>query len=305
LFYIIKYDIIKLTLILIWQNFFYSHLYFFIKNDMKHLKSTAIVLTVFLLLSGTAGAKSAIYDTVPAGGGRYSLVWSDEFNVQGHFDTSKWSFSERGSPAWKRFLVKDPAYAQVNGGLLQLKMDRKVFSADSAVYQSAGVESSGKFEITYGKVEVRARFNRGKGSWPAIWMMPANPAAYGDWPQSGEIDIMEHVNRENVIHQTIHNGQATDSDGGSSATHSRAYKSDDFNIYPIVWTASSIQFYVNEKMQYRYDEVLNAGSRQWPFDKPFYILLNQSGGAGWPGAIDNADLPFALEVDYVRVYRQQ
>jgi hypothetical protein len=160
----------------------------------------------------------------------------------------------------------------------------------------------GKFNIRYGKVEVRAKFSRGRGAWPAIWMMPEPDHSLGGWPAGGEIDIMEHVNVENVIHQTIHNTAMTDVDGGSKATNQVPFDSESYNTYGIIWTPTAIEFYVNEVLCYTYAKPVDATPAQWPFDVPFYIILNQSGGAGWPGPITDADLPFAMSVDYVRVY---
>lgn len=233
---------------------------------------------------------------------KWKLIFSDHFSLSGKFDESKWSFSPRGNPAWAKFLTPSADYVFQKGGKLILRMDDQSISDDKIPYHSGGIQSSEKFNLTYGKVEVRAKFNKGKGSWPAIWMMPENPL-YGNWPGSGEIDIMEHVNQENVVHQTIHNGYVTDAQGGSSATHKAVYKEREYNTYSVSWTQDSIAFYVNSVHQYTYKRDADGGSKQWPFDKPFYLILNQSGGAGWPGSVDKADLPFVMEVDWVRVYR--
>jgi beta-glucanase (GH16 family) len=234
----------------------------------------------------------------------WKLVFSDEFNTVGNFDNSKWTYSPRFNPAWAKYLTSTPDYASLNGSSLVLKMDNSVIEGDNVPYHSGGIQTSTKFSFRYGKVEVRAKFKQGQGSWPAIWMMPEIPVSYGGWPNSGEIDIMEHVNKEGFIHQTIHNAQVTDANGGSVATHRTIYKATDFNTYGIVWSPESIQFYVNDVLQYTYAKAANATSKQWPFDKPFYLILNQAGGAGWPGAINNADLPFSMQVDWVRVYKQ-
>lgn len=234
----------------------------------------------------------------------WDLIFSDEFNTTGAFNTNKWTHSTRWHPAWAKYLTSTPEYASVNGSSLVLKMDNAVIPGDDVPYHSGGIQTTTKFSFTYGKVEVRAKFKQGQGSWPAIWMMPEDPVSFGDWPNSGEIDIMEHVNYENVVHQTIHNGAVTGSGGGSSASRTSAYNVTDFNTYTMIWNPTSIEFYVNDVLRYTYNKVANATSMQWPFDKPFYLILNQSGGAGWPGAINNADLPFSMEVDYVRVYKQ-
>ena len=236
---------------------------------------------------------------------KWKLEFSDKFNAKGAFDQSKWAYSSRGNAAWTRFLTASPDYAYQKGGKLLLKMDKANLPGDSVPYHSAGIQTAGKFSFLYGKVEVRAKFTKGKGSWPAIWMMPEGHGAYGGWPSSGEIDIMEHVNNEPLVHQTIHNSAMTNAKGASTATHQAGYNADDFNTYGIIWNADAIQFYVNDVLQYTYAKPAAATTREWPFDKPFYLILNQAGGAGWPGALDEQDLPFEMQVDWVKVYQQK
>ncbi|WP_162618619.1 family 16 glycosylhydrolase [Pedobacter yulinensis] len=235
----------------------------------------------------------------------WRLVFSDEFRSAGKFNAGSWTYCERGSAAWTRYLTSSPDYVYQAGGNLVLRMDNAIIAGDAVPYHSGGIMTSSKFSIRYGKIEVRARFSKGKGSWPAIWMMPELPTAYGGWPNSGEIDIMEHVNNENVVHQTIHNSAVTNEKGASTATHQASYHADDYNTYGIVWNPGSIEFYVNGEHQYTYKKETAAGSKQWPFDRPFYIILNQAGAVGWPGPANNADLPFEMKVDWVRVYKQQ
>jgi beta-glucanase (GH16 family) len=234
----------------------------------------------------------------------WELIFKDEFNRSGSFDTTKWIFCERHNAAWTKYLTPSSDYAYQEGGNLVLRMDNKTIPGDSVPYHSGGIKTQTKFSFLFGKVEVRAKFNQGKGSWPAIWMMPEN-STYGGWPNSGEIDIMEHVNNENVVHQTIHNASVTGANGGSTATKSGPYNSTGYNIYGIVWTPDEIQFYVNNQHRYTYKKTANATSKEWPFDKPFHLILNQSGGAGWPGPITDADLPFSMYVDWVKVYKEK
>lgn len=236
---------------------------------------------------------------------KWKLMFSDKFNGKGPFDERKWGYSSRGKAAWTRYLTASPDYAYKKGGKLLLKMDKADIPGDSVPYHSLGIQTAGKFSLLYGKVEVRAKFSKGKGSWPAIWMMPEGSGAYGGWPNSGEIDIMEHVNNEPVIHQTIHNRARTNEKGASTATHQAKYNAGDFNTYGIIWKADAIQFYVNDVLQYTYAKPAGATFQEWPFDKPFYLILNQSGGAGWPGALDEQDLPFEMQVDWVKVYQQK
>lgn len=271
------------------------------------MKKINLLFGCLIMLSSCAILKPENKQTsvATADPANWKLLFADEFNSKGSFDTKKWAYATRGNPAWAKYLTSSADYVSQDGSNLVLRMDNAVIPGDTVPYHSGGIHSSTKFSMLYGKVEVRAKFSKGKGSWPAIWMMPEVPTSYGDWPNSGEIDIMEHVNNEPVLHQTIHNGAVTDAKGGSTATHSAVYKETDFNVYGIVWTPSAIAFYINDVLQYTYAKPAGATSLEWPFDKPFYIILNQSGGAGWPGPITNADLPFHMEVDWVRAYQQK
>lgn len=254
-----------------------------------------------LVVTDNQGAEMRDTVTVTVNSKVWTLVFEDNFNTTGSFDNSKWHYCPRGTPSWAKYLTSTPDYASLDGSNLVLKMDNKTISGDAVPYHSGGIQTSGKFAFKYGKVEVRAKFTQGIGSWPAIWMMPESPVAYGGWPNSGEIDIMEHVNNESVIHQTIHNGTVTNSNGASSATKSSRYNAADFNTYGIIWEENKIEFYLNGVLQYTYNKPANATSAQWPFDKPFYLILNQAGGSGWPGPITDSNLPFQMQVDWVRI----
>jgi len=233
----------------------------------------------------------------------YTLIWSDEFNQDGDIDPNYWSYCPRGTVAWTTYLTENPNYAHLSNGNLNLRLDNAIIDGDNAAYHSGGIKTAGKFNFTYGKIEVRAKFTQGQGSWPAIWLMPDDPASYGGWPASGEIDIMEHVKYYDYVGQTLHNSTVTKSDGGSTAGVAADYNTTDFNIYGLEWTPTTINFYVNDKLTNTYTKIAGAGSSQWPYDKPFYIILNQSGGAGMAGSITDAELPFTMDVDYVRVYK--
>ena len=233
----------------------------------------------------------------------YELVFVDEFDKDGSFDTNKWTYAERWHPAWAKYLTASADYVKQSQGNLLLRMDDAVIEGDPVPYHSGGIQTTQKFSFKYGKVEARAKFNQGQGSWPAIWMMPETPVSYGDWPNSGEIDIMEHVGKEEWVHQTVHNAKLTDAEGASSATHKTNYEINGYNTYGIVWEPTKIEFFVNDQLQYTYHKPQNATAAEWPYDQAFYLILNQSGGAGWPGPIVKEDLPFEMEVDYIRVYQ--
>lgn len=188
----------------------------------------------------------------------YNLVWADEFNKKGDFDPQKWSYAPRGKVAWNKYMTHSADYVFQKDDKLILRMDNATIKGDDIPYHAGGVQSMGKFSIRYGKVEVRAKFTQGRGSWPAIWMMPEPEQSLGGWPAGGEIDIMEHVNKENVVHQTIHNSAVTNSSGGSTTTKQAPYVTHEFNTYSIIWGPNKIEFFVNDNLQYTYEKPAQA-----------------------------------------------
>jgi beta-glucanase (GH16 family) len=172
-------------------------------------------------------------------------------------------------------------------------------------YTSTRLISKGKGDFLYGRIEVKAKLPTGKGTWPAIWMLPTD-WAYGGWPKSGEIDIMEHVGYDqNKVHITVH----TEAYNHSINTQKSATKvvpgvSTDFHTYRVDWTPYSIKGFIDGEQIYNF---INEGKGYagWPFDKKFHLLLNVAFGGNWGGAqgVDPSVLPQKMEVDYVRVFK--
>jgi beta-glucanase (GH16 family) len=201
-----------------------------------------------------------------------------------------------------RFLSSSPENTNVKNGILTLQMTNLGAGTEESEYQSAGISTKSKFSFKYGKVEVKVKFKQAIGSWPAIWLMPEKAR---HWPETGEIDIMEHLNRDDNVFQTIHNSAVTDGGGLSKVFIKSPFKVNEFNIYGIQWTESYISFYVNKKLTYTYHKPQNATEKEWPFDNFFYLILNQSGGAGWPGKALAEDFPFEMKVDWVKIYQHK
>ena len=155
------------------------------------------------------------------------------------------------------------------------------------------------------------RLPSGRGTWPAIWML-ASYNTYGQtyWPDNGEIDIMEHVGHDpDIVHATIHTLAFNHTMGTQRGAQPRVSKAREaFHTYSIEWTPEEIRGYVDTTHYYTFEnERLSneqANFRQWPFDRPFYLILNVAVGGMWGGAqgIDHAIWPQKMEVDYVRVY---
>ncbi|GGK78730.1 glycoside hydrolase family 16 protein [Rufibacter glacialis] len=259
-------------------------------------------LYVFLLLLCTGCA------TVPQKGttSDWTLLWEDEFNKDGAPDPSKWSYAGRRSPDWACYCADNPEITYVKDGLLYLKAVLNQDKNDTAKYQTACIHTKDKFVFTYGKVEVRAKLSKGKGSWPAIWLMPQD-SKYGGWPKSGEIDVMEHLNYDTIFYQTLHSEYIDQMNQKKNPLYfaTPAFKEGEFNVFGLEWYPDRMDFFVNNQKTFTYPRIENADARQWPFDQQFYLILNQALGGNWVGTIKDEDLPVQMVVDWVRVFQMQ
>lgn len=243
---------------------------------------------------------------------RMTLVWADEFNKEGLPDTTRWGYDiGDGCPrncGWgnnelQYYTSGRMENARVQDGHLIIEAHReKMISRD---YSSARMVSKHKGDWTYGKIEVRAKLPVGTGVWPAIWMLPTE-WAYGDWPGSGEIDIMEFVGYvPDTIYGTVHTGKYNHilgtqrSQGVASET-----LSSDFHTYGIHWNEKKIDFLFDDKVYHTFSNK-NEGTEAWPFDRDFHMVLNIAVGGNWGGkmGIDTSIWPQKMIVDYVRVYQ--
>ena len=145
------------------------------------------------------------------------------------------------------------------------------------------------------RIEVRAKLPTGRGTWPAIWLLGANHRTAG-WPRCGEIDVMENVGFDpDIIHAK--------KTGKGDIAVPRPY--DDFHVYAVEWSAGRMDFSVDGKRYFSYENE-KSGEDAWPYDQPFYLILNIAIGGAWGGqkGVDDAIFPQRTEVDYVRVYRK-
>jgi beta-glucanase (GH16 family) len=171
-------------------------------------------------------------------------------------------------------------------------------------YTSARLVSRGKGDLLYGRVAVRARVPGGLGVWPAIWMLSTD-WSYGGWPESGEIDVMEHVGCvPDTVYASVHTKaynhvQRTQKTQGLRLPDAETA----FHEYALEWTPDRVQMEV-DSVPYFIFENEKTGFEAWPFDRPFHLILNVAVGGNW-GAMRGFDpdiWPRRMEVDYVRVY---
>lgn len=232
-------------------------------------------------------------------------VWEDNFDNNGAPDASKWSYDVGGS-GWGNNELQyytSGNNVTVQGGNLNITAKKEVFSGRS--YTSSRLISKGRGDWQYGRFEVRAKLPKGKGTWPAIWLLPSDNS-YGTWPLSGEVDIMEHVGYDlNNVHCSIH-CSAYNHSRGNQKMESRVVPgaTDDFHVYRVDWTPYSMKGFVDGDQYFEFINE-NTGFTTWPFNKKFYMILNLAIGGDWGGAqgVDDSIFPTTMQVDYVKVFK--
>lgn len=232
-------------------------------------------------------------------------AWQDEFDYSGKPDPAKWGY-DLGGHGWGnnelQFYTDSADNAFVRDGVLHIVARRE--SRDGRAYTSTRLISKGKGDFLYGRFEVRAKLPSGRGTWPAIWMLPTD-WKYGDWPRSGEIDIMEHVGFDpERVHISVHT-QAYNHVAGTQRTATRLVDGvmEDFHLYSVDWTPESIRGYIDDIPMFAFANE-GTGPDAWPFDQRFHFLLNVAVGGNWGGkeGVDDSVFPATLQVDYVRAY---
>ena len=234
----------------------------------------------------------------------WTLIFEDNFDgTSSEPNPEYWSLAKRGTDTWNRYMSEsyDQAY-QKDGYLYLFGME------NDGEYLTGGIETIDKFDFTYGQVKCRARFLRQpQGNHTGIWMMPSPPTQ--KWPKSGEIDIMEHLDDQSKVYSTVHFWNSSTEEDDKSDTVS-SIDNEDFNVYGVIWDEKSVSFTLNGETVFSYsndDPANEEFSYQYPFTKPFYLILSQSlGGEGtWEGPIDNKELPAIFQIDWIKVWQKE
>ncbi len=235
----------------------------------------------------------------------WELSWEDEFDGD-ELDSTRWTPCKRGRPAWRDTMSDDPRLLKINDGVLHLRGIVNDEEEDPAPFLTAGVSSRNKFSFQYGKVQIRARFKSAQGAWPALWMLGTEKG----WRAKGEIDLMEHLNFDEFVYQTVHSEYTLQID--KTNTPKRFVKpgiqKDDWNTYGCEWDENQIVFTVNGSPTHTYPRMPSKGEKQWSFDQPFYFILSMQIGGNWvngSGPSNPDDYPAGMEIDWVRVYQRK
>lgn len=236
----------------------------------------------------------------------WKLAWADEFNYTGLPDSTRWT-AETGGHGWgnnelQYYTAGREENARVANGVLTIEARKE--NREGMKYTSARLVTRNKGDWQYGKIEVKAKLPKGLGTWPAIWMLGSVDSL--NWPDDGEIDIMEHVGfHQGFIHASIHckkynhviHTQKTD-------TIEIKDCSEKFHVYSLEWSKDSVQIGVDGNTYFTFANE-HSGYGAWPFDNKMFLLLNVAVGGNWGGQEGVAEdiWPQRMEVDYVRVFQ--
>ena len=230
------------------------------------------------------------------------LVWQENFNQSVNFDSSRWSKIPRGTADWDRHMSNfDGCYAMRKGKLVLRGIKNNNPAADTARYITGGVYTKDKMNFGFGRLEIRAKLNAAKGAWPAFWMLASNT----QWPDGGEIDIMERLNYDSIVYQTVHSDYTLSLKiKNNPLSHTTAHiRPGEFNTYAIEKYPDSLVFFVNHKKTFSYPRIKTDKAGQFPFDQhPHFLLLDMQLGGSWVGSVGLKDLPVEMEIDHVRFY---
>ena len=232
----------------------------------------------------------------------YNLIWFEDFNDE-ILDTSKWNIEIR-DPGWVNNELQaytnrlDNIYIENN----QLVIEGIKEHYDKAKFTSGRINTSNKFNFKYGRIEVNAKVPQVQGVWPAIWLLSETISKEG-WPKCGEIDIMEHVNTDDIVYGTIHteryNHMKDNQIGGNTTVKNL---DSEFNVFGLEWDENYLVWFINDKEYFRVSRE-KYFTNNWPFDKDYFIIINQAIGGFWPGLPDSKFQNTKFIIDWIKVFK--
>jgi beta-glucanase (GH16 family) len=260
-------------------------------------------LIVFAPICIASAFSAAAQDTTG-----WTLVWADEFTQANGSspDPARWTH-DLGGGGWGnrewQYYTSRTNNVRIEDG--KLVIEARAESHLGSNYTSARLKTQGKASWTYGRIEARIKIPQGQGIWPAFWMLGTNITSV-NWPNCGEIDILENIGREPaIVHGTVHGPGYSGGNGigGPYSLSNSAPFADDFHVYAIEWTTNSIKWFVDGRQYFSINPASLPNGANWVFTQPQFLLLNLAVGGNWPGYPDaTTTFPQRLIVDYVRVY---
>jgi beta-glucanase (GH16 family) len=265
-------------------------------NLLRHVPGSMMIMSILVLLLSILAQGQSGQEKVK------KLIWSDEFDYQGLPDSAKWNYivgksRVNNEPQW---YTRDLKNIKVTDGKLTITVRLEDINGEKK-YTSGRIDTRGKFQTMYGRIEARAKLPEGRGVWPAFWMLGMS----GRWPACGEIDIMEYWGHDaNTIASNVHTADYNHTKGtgrGGKTTSENPFN--DFHIYAVEWYSDRLDFFMDNILFYSC-KTKGEGPGEWPFNAPEFIIVNLALWNNWGGqpGIDDSIFPQEFIVDYVRVY---
>jgi beta-glucanase (GH16 family) len=230
-------------------------------------------------------------------------IFQEDFSKDGKINQQHWNI-EVGTK-WanneSQCYVENDKNGYIKDGLLHLVATLNPGS--ECKYQSTRINTRGKFEFQYGRLTIRAKMPKGRGAWPALWLMGNTEKNRVRWPLCGEIDLVEFAgNRPGIITCAIHTdtyNHRINTDKGTSIPVPDA--SDQFHDYTLDWTTNYLSFQIDGKEFFKVEKLENDRVNEWPFDQPFYLIINLAVGGWYGGKIVDEDLPYHMEIASIKI----
>lgn len=235
----------------------------------------------------------------------YKLVWQDEFKEK-TLNKDIWNIDTGGRGFGNnedQFYTDEEKNIFIKDEMLHIVAHKENYENRS--YTSGKITTKNKKVIQYGRIEVMAKVPKGKGTWPAIWLLGANIKEVG-WPLCGEIDLMEHVGkRPGEFHFSLHSKSFNHRlYNHPTYVHEDLNLLEDFHLYSFDWDEESITFYVDQKHIVTFKKSEHASVEDWPFNHPYYFIINLAIGGNWGGDIDESIFPVEFKIKHVKVYER-
>lgn len=269
------------------------------------LKPILLIYIASLLMLSCKAGELLTTETNDVSTENWNLIWEDSFEGT-ELNSENWSLPERTSADWGNYMSDCEECVILRNEQLVLRglVNDNIMPSDTVRFLTGGVISKGKKAFTYGKIEIRAKLQTAEGAWPALWLL-ADENRYGDYPRNGEIDIMERLNDEQQIYQTVHSYYTLVLEEKENPPYytTVTLNPEKYNIYGLKWYPDRLVFMLNGEETFTYPKLDNVDPTQWPFDQPLYILMTMQLGGSWVGDVKPDDLPVEMEIDWVRWYQ--
>lgn len=236
------------------------------------------------------------------------LIFEEHFNVDGTPNSDLWNIDHAGHGFGNnelQFYTNRAKNIFVKDSILHIVAHQENY--EHREYTSAKITTSGKKSFQYGRFEISMKLPKGKGTWPAFWFLGENVRHGVRWPMCGEIDLMEHVGKdENNVHFSLHSLNYNHKIGNNPHYHQHVDGlTDGFHKYQMDWTKEGFIFYVDDVETARILKGDKKSFEDWPFDAPFYMIINLAIGGFWGGEVDSQIFPVEFLVDYIKVYEME